>query len=181
MTRSARAAAAALALLAGPPPGHPAGATPPPVAPTHGPREAAPRRGQAAYDAARRAAQAENLEATVAALARAVAADPEFAEAWYELGLARTNQALAAVADPDGNDDAAAHAYRAAVADLRRARALLLLGTPTSWSAARRGAAERTLDDCLREAEAVLGDDEALARAVRRAAAAGPRRLFADR
>src|SRR5262249_40630225 len=99
---------------------------------SHGPAGApGAHAGRADYDAAREAAAGDDLVQTIAGLERAVAADPDFAEAWYELGVAREHRAAALV---DDDEPAAVHLFREAVVARKRARALFLLDKAALWS-----------------------------------------------
>ena len=85
------------------------------------------RRARSEYDAAWSAiVEKGDLGAGIARLEEAVSLDPEFGEAWFELGTARVTRALHEIAG--GREPDAVAAYRRGIDEQRRAREVLRLG-----------------------------------------------------
>lgn len=123
------------------------------------PPAAAPARSPALgeYEEAQRLILAEqDIVAGIARLERAVALDPGFGEAWYQLGTARLTTAAATRTVDRAHALAAA---RRGVADCRRALELAVHGSLRVWDAFE--LADAVAD--LRETLALFGDDAQLA------------------
>jgi outer membrane murein-binding lipoprotein Lpp len=135
-------------------------APPDSAGPTPGPAAAAEPESSPAvrqYQEAQNAITAQqDLEAGIARLEQAVALDPGFAEAWYQLGTARLTAAMEArPVDPRRS----LTLFRAGVAGCRRALALAQSGSLRVWDAFE--LADAVAD--LRETLDLLGDDARLA------------------
>jgi hypothetical protein len=90
-------------------------------------------RARALYDEAHRAMIADqDIDTGVAKLEQATALDPEFGEAWYQLGTARLTQAAIARAV---DEQAALGFFRAGVRACRRALELMDSGSMRDWDA----------------------------------------------
>jgi hypothetical protein len=110
------------------------------------------------------------LETGIEQLELAVAKDPEFGEAWFQLGSARLELACQRL----GEDDAAARSiYRGSLQAMLRARALTARGALRVWDAFELRDAEQEMNDALTGIdERTLDDPDALRAALERAARA---------
>jgi len=128
------------------------------------------RAGLADYRQAGDAVASGDVRRAIALLEHAVALDPEFAEAWYQLGAARSNLAVAEV----GVDEpGAVQLFRDAVEAKQRARSLMLLGKTSLWNDAELAQAEADADQALSDVDDVLVDDAHVAAALRLYGGAG--------
>lgn len=131
-----------------------------PAAPTEAPDEAR-RSARAAYDGAFSAiVENGDLVGGIALLERAVELDPEFGEAWYQLGTARSTHAFEQLAL--GREPAAVDAWRRAIEEQRRARTVLRAGGVRELDAFEWHEKLAELDATLEEADRWLAVPEEL-------------------
>ncbi len=128
------------------------------------------RAGLAEYREAGHAVSAGDVARGIVLLERSVALDPDFAEAWYQLGAARSNQAID---DVDVDEAGAAQLFRSAVDAKRRAQALMLLGKATLWSDEERAQSQAALAEALRDVDELLVSDARIVDGLRLYRAAG--------
>ncbi|HSM14915.1 MAG TPA: hypothetical protein VLA66_12690 [Thermoanaerobaculia bacterium] len=143
-----------------------------PAVPAEAPDEAR-RSAREAYDGAFSAiVQNGDLAGGLALLERAVELDPEFGEAWYQLGTARSTHAFEQLAL--GREPAAVDAWRRAIEEQRRARTVLRAGGVRELDAFEWHEKLAELDATLEEADRWLAVPEELPERLReRAVEAG--------
>ena len=120
--------------------------------------------GMSDYDDAREAVAANELKRAVASLQRAVAANGECAEYWYNLGAAQANLAIATVNDSESD---AVRIFGESVDSKRRALELMNEGKFQFYDADEQAQVKRDAEMGLMNAEEVLRDPVALATALK--------------
>lgn len=116
-------------------------------------------RGQFAYGEAKEHIQGNNLRAAIGSLEQAIAQNPEFSEAYYQLGAAKTNLAIEEVRY---DERSAIQLFREGVAAKKEAHHLMSLNKFYVWNAQQREQAWNDLREALRDADAVLADEASL-------------------
>jgi tetratricopeptide (TPR) repeat protein len=129
---------------------------------TAAPTEAFP--GQFAYREAKGLIQVNDLPAAVSSLRRAIAQNPEFSEAYYQLGAAKTNLAIQEV---HHDERTAIDLFREGVEAKKQARHLMSLNKYFVWNERQREQAWTDLREALREVDAVLADEPSLVAALK--------------
>ncbi len=121
---------------------------------------------QAAYQRAKEAFRRDDLAAMQAELEAAVSSQPDFTEAWYNLGACRGERALAAIRV--GDEQQALALFRSAVDAKREAKALM---DRELWWIYRPGPEQDQVrydvEQALADAEEVLADEASLLGAMR--------------
>lgn len=123
-----------------------------------------------AYEAAKRSVFAGDLDEARGHFTEATDAQPDFTEAWYNMGAATSRLSIAAAGA--GEDQRALALFREAVSQKRRARALIDEGKWFVYTKVEEQ--EQVISDlqhALEEADAVMADDDSLLTALRMAAA----------
>jgi len=105
-----------------------------------------------------------NLDSAREALNRAVAADPQFAEAWYQLGATETNMAIEAV---NADEDRAVQLFRDGVDHKRTAEGLMRQGAYRVWTPPQQEEAWNDLQQGLEGVDELLADEATLVQALR--------------
>lgn len=126
------------------------------------PSEAFP--GQFAYQEAKGYIQVNDLRAAVNSLTRAIEQNPEFAEAYYQLGAAKTNLAIQQVRY---DERTAIELFREGVDAKKQARHLMSLNKYYVWNERQRERAWSDLREALRDVDAVLADEPSLIAALK--------------
>jgi tetratricopeptide (TPR) repeat protein len=126
--------------------------------------EQKPTPGLAAYNEAKDYILSENYQASIVALERAVEQDPDFAEAWYQLGASRTHMAIRQVRY---DEQTAVRLFREGVDAKRTAKQLMSLGKYFVWDEPQRTQAWSDLSKALEDVDAVLADEPSLIAALR--------------
>lgn len=127
---------------------------------------------RAAYDLGLGAAREGDLASAARGFSRAAELQPDFTEAWYNLGAATSRQA-AEVAGR-GHDAEALQLFRAAVGHKRRAGELIASDTWWIYDEGQQAVVRSDLENALRDADAVLADEKSLLIALRMQAGARP-------
>jgi tetratricopeptide (TPR) repeat protein len=120
--------------------------------------------GQFAYQEAKGYIQANDLRSAVSALQRAIEQNPEFAEAYYQLGAAKTNLAIQQIRY---DERSAIGLFRAGVDAKKQARHLMRLNKYYVWNERQRERAWSDLREALRDVDAVLADEPGLVAALK--------------
>jgi tetratricopeptide (TPR) repeat protein len=120
--------------------------------------------GQFAYRAAKVDIQDNNLRAAVDSLEQAIEQNPEFSEAYYQLGAAKTNLAIEQVRY---DERSAIQLFREGVAAKRKAHHLMSLNKFYVWNEQQREQAWKDLREALRDVDAVLADETSLVAALK--------------
>jgi tetratricopeptide (TPR) repeat protein len=120
--------------------------------------------GQLAYQEAKGFVQRGDLRAAVNALQQAIAQNPEFTEAYYQLGAAKTNLAIEEV---HRDEHAAIDLFREGVDAKKQARRLMSRNTYYVWNEWQRSQARIDLREALRDVDAVLADEPSLIAALK--------------
>jgi tetratricopeptide (TPR) repeat protein len=126
------------------------------------PTEAFP--GQFAYQEAKGLIQANDLRAAVNSLRHAIEQNPEFSEAYYQLGAAKTNLAIQEVRR---DERTAIELFREGVEAKKQARHLMNLNKYYVWNERQREQARTDLREALRDVDAVLADEPSLVAALK--------------
>jgi tetratricopeptide (TPR) repeat protein len=138
------------------------------LAPASTPAEATPPieafAGQFAYQEAKGLIQANDLRAAVNSLTRAIEQNPDFSEAYYQLGAAKTNLAIQQIHYDERN---AIELFREGVAAKKQARHLMTLNKYYVWNQRQRERAWSDLREALRDVDAVLADEPSLIAALK--------------
>jgi len=134
---------------------------PPPTQPSSTP-------ALAAYQEAKQAVGSGDLEGARSALNRAVESDPQFAEAWYQLGATETNLAIQWVNDDEGR---AVQLFRDGVDHKRTAEGLMRQGSYRVWTPAQQEQSWEDLQQGLEGVDELLADEATLVQALRMYAA----------
>ncbi len=108
---------------------------------------------------------AGSLDEAQDSLEQAVAIEPSFTEAWYNLGATYSNQAVRDAGR--GDDSSALEFFRKGVAAKARARELMNEGTWFLYGERERWVVHLDVEEALRDADEVLADEEALLTALR--------------
>lgn len=116
-------------------------------------------RARGLYEEAKHAILSDDLEGGVSLLEQIVVLDPEFGEAWYQLGAALANQAVRLVA---ADEEAAIEKFDAGVAAKKTAQERMNRGALRVWDAFELRQAQEDLDAGLADADAVRADRETL-------------------
>jgi Tfp pilus assembly protein PilF len=148
----------------------PAPAETPSPAPSAGLRPLAPE-VRALYREAQGFVTAGNLDQARATLERAVAAEPDFTEAWYNLGATYSN--LSVQDAGRGADGTALSLFRQAVTAKERARTLMNEDKWFLYREREREIVRHDVEEALRDSESVMADEAALLVALRMRARAG--------
>lgn len=111
--------------------------------------------GQSAYQEAKGLIRQRDLRAAIQSLQRAIEANPEFAEAWYQLGAAKANLAIQEVRSDEA---AAVQLFREGVEAKKQALHLMRLGKCYVWDAEQRKRAWADVQEALRGVDEVLAD-----------------------
>lgn len=120
--------------------------------------------GHEAYNLAKQAVYVNDLESAIGHLDRAIAENPDFAEAWYQRGAAKSNRALEML----NYDEAAARdLFRDAVADKRQAGSLFDSNSFFVWTPEQQEESRSDLANGLADVDEFLWDDEKLTMAMR--------------
>jgi len=123
-------------------------------------------RGASEYNRAVEAFQRKEYSKAREGFEKAVAANSDFAEAWYNLGATKVH--LAKLALRDAKRSEALGFYREAVGHLRRAKELMDQGSFTVYSEpTERDRLRKEAESRLQEHGAIVGDDEAVLAALR--------------
>lgn len=119
--------------------------------------------GVSDYNAGCRAMDAKNYDEARRLFEKSVAANAEFAEAWYRLCAAKEQQARKAAADR--KDDEAVKTFQSSVEDLRKAKALMDQGKFVGTDPAERGPVVQRVakelqdrEDALKRPDAEIAD-----------------------
>jgi len=120
--------------------------------------------GELAYQEAKRSIQASDLRSAVTALQRAIAQNPDFTEAYYQLGAAKTNLAIEEVRR---DEHAAVELFREGVEAKKEARRLMNQSKYYVWDERQRAQARIDLREALRDVDAVLADEPSLIAALK--------------
>jgi uncharacterized protein (UPF0264 family) len=112
-----------------------------------------------AYRRAREHIASNHLREAVVALKEAIGHDPQFGEAWYQLGAAQANLAIGQV---NANADAAVAMMEEAVRSKKHARNLMNAGELRVWTPAQTAQARSDLDNALADIDQVMGDRTSL-------------------
>jgi tetratricopeptide (TPR) repeat protein len=141
---------------------------PRPPTPTAAPTEAVAHAeafpGQFAYLEAKGLIQANDLRAAVISLRHAIEQNPEFSEAYYQLGAAKTNLAIQEVRY---DERTAIDLFREGVEAKKQARHLMSLNKYYVWNERQREQAWTDLREALRDVDAVLADEPSLVAALK--------------
>ena len=111
--------------------------------------------GELAYQEAKRHIRERDLRAAIQSLQQAIDANPEFAEAWYQLGAAKANLAIEQVRF---DEHAAVQLFREGVEAKKQALHLMSLGKCYVWDEGKRKQAWADLQEALRGVDEVLAD-----------------------
>lgn len=125
--------------------------------------------GRVAYETAKQAVFRGELEPAIRALEQATSENPDFTEAWYQLGAARSNLAIATV---ESDESAAVSLFYDAVSAKRQAQLLMDQGLFWVWDEAAQAEARSDLANALEDVDEVMANEEALVAALRIYAAA---------
>lgn len=117
-----------------------------------------------AYAEAKQHVASGDLESARTALTQAVAKDPQFAEAWYQLGATETNLAIETVNADEGR---AVQLFREGVDHKRTAEGLMRQGAYRVWTPAQQEEAWSDLQQGLEGVDELLADDETLVTVLR--------------
>lgn len=117
------------------------------------------------YEAGRDAVRSGDLASGAAHLERAVALQPDFTEAWYNLGAALSN--LAIQATRAGDEDLAVRLFRKAVDSKKRSKALMDRGVWYLYGPADQAEVRSDVQNALEDADDVLADEKSLRAALR--------------
>jgi tetratricopeptide (TPR) repeat protein len=120
--------------------------------------------GASAYQEAKLYIQASDLRGAVTALQRAIAQNPDFTEAYYQLGAAKTNLAIEEVRH---DERAAIELFREGVEAKKEARRLMDQNKYYIWTERQRSQARIDLREALRDVDAVLADEPSLIAALK--------------
>ena len=120
--------------------------------------------GEFAYQEAKRYIHANDLRGAVTALQRAIAQNPDFTEAYYQLGAAKTNLAIEEVRR---DERAAIELFREGVEAKKEARRLMDQNKYYVWTERQRSQARVDVRDALRDVDAVLADEPSLIAALK--------------
>ena len=120
--------------------------------------------GELAYQEAKRDIQASDLRGAITALQRAIAENPDFSEAYYQLGAAKTNLAIEEVRR---DEHAAVDLFREGVEAKKAARRLMDQNKYYVWDERQRAQARVDLREALRDVDAVLADEPSLIAALK--------------
>ena len=118
----------------------------------------------AAYEQAKRQVASGDLVAACSSLERAIAADPRFAEAYYQLGAAETNLAVRTV---DADERRAVQLFRSGVDHKRTAELLMRQGSYRVWNPAQQQEAWNDLQQAMEGVDDLLADEATLVQALR--------------
>jgi tetratricopeptide (TPR) repeat protein len=146
------------------PPAPAAVASSPPAVAAGGLRSLAPE-ARNHYQEAQRLVYVGNLEEAQAALERAVAAQPDFTEGWYNLGATYSNMAVREAGQ--GHDDRALELVGKAVAAKGKARELMGAEAWFLYDERQRQTVRDDVAHALEDADAVLADPASLLVALR--------------
>jgi tetratricopeptide (TPR) repeat protein len=117
-----------------------------------------------AYLEAKGLIQANDLRAAVISLRHAIEQNPEFSEAYYQLGAAKTNLAIQEVRY---DERTAIDLFREGVEAKKQARHLMSLNKYYVWNERQREQAWTDLREALRDVDAVLADEPSLVAALK--------------
>ena len=120
--------------------------------------------GDFAYQEAKRYIQASDLRGAVTALQRAIAQNPDFTEAYYQLGAAKTNLAIEEVRH---DERGAIELFREGVEAKKEAHRLMNQNKYYVWDERQRAQARIDLREALRDVDAVLADEPSLVAALK--------------
>jgi len=120
--------------------------------------------GQFAYQEAKGLIQINDLRGAVNSLQHAIEQNPEFSEAYYQLGAAKTNLAIQAVRN---DERSAINLFREGVEAKKQARHLMSLNKYYVWNERQREQAWIDLREALRDVDAVLADEPSLVAALK--------------
>ena len=120
--------------------------------------------GQFAYQEAKGLIQVNDLRGAVISLQHAIEQNPEFSEAYYQLGAAKTNLAIQAVRY---DERSAINLFREGVEAKKQARHLMSLNKYYVWNERQREQAWIDLREALRDVDAVLADEPSLVAALK--------------
>jgi tetratricopeptide (TPR) repeat protein len=119
----------------------------------------------ARYREAQHFVTAGDLDEARSRFERAVALEPDFTEAWYNLGASYANQAVRDAGR--GDDVSAVDCFRRGVAAKLRARTLMNDGQWFLYRGRERTIVLHDVEEALRDAEAVMADESSLLTALR--------------
>lgn len=117
-----------------------------------------------AYEQAKGYVNAGDLEGARGALGRAVELDPQFAEAWYQLGATETNLAIQTVY---ADESAAVQLFRDGVDHKRNAQSLMRQGSYRVWTRSQQDEAWYDLQQGLDGVDELLADEALLISALK--------------
>ncbi len=121
---------------------------------------------RAAYERARTEHQQGKVAAMQSSLEEAVRYQPDFTEAWYNLGACRANRALQSIRADD--EAAALEFFRTAVEAKRKAQGLMEQGVWFVYlTESEQGQVREDVDSALEDADEVMEDEAALLQAMR--------------
>lgn len=123
-----------------------------------------------AYYEAKRCVGADDLEGAKAALLRATELDPQFAEAWYQLGATESNLAIRTV---NYDESLAVQLFRDGVDHKRTAGDLMRAGATRVWTPPQLSQAADDLEQGLEGVDELLADEALLISTLKLYAASG--------
>ena len=130
------------------------------------PSEGLDNRARAAYESAKGDYTRGDLAAMQKSLEQALKFQPDFTEAWYNLGACRGNRALEAIRAED--EGGALALFRSAVDAKRKAKELMDQGVWYVYlTSAEQEQTREDVEAALEDADAVLDDEESLLAAMR--------------